>query len=121
MIASGTTAATTTMNRRRRRGTRVMARWTPRGPSRFPWRSRLRPLEGPLEALLHVEGIAPAIARSSEALGRVRDAEVERVGVRELFPGERHGNGRPWLAARRVGDIQRLAAHVHVVVHEELA
>src|SRR5438105_1168085 len=74
-----------------------------------------------LEALLARERVFPAVARAREPLDRVGEAEIERVRPRELVPGERHGYRGARLAARRVRDIQRLAAHVHVVVHENLS
>src|SRR2546421_5391669 len=71
------------------------------------------------QAVFAAQGIVPAVARLCQALGGVGDAEVERMGAGELLPGERHRHGRAWRASRRVGDVQRLAADVHVVVHED--
>src|SRR6267142_6919268 len=82
---------------------------------------RLRALERTLQALLTGQGLAPAVPGLSQALGRVGDPEIERMRFFELLPGERHRNGRTRSAPGRVGDVQRLAAHVHVVVHEDLA
>src|SRR5258706_4300215 len=99
MIASGTTAAATTMNSRWRREVRLIGR------------SLYRFLQRALEALLVGERVAPAVAGRGQPLGRVGDAEIERVRGRELFPGERHRHRRSRLSARRVGDDERLAAH----------
>src|SRR5258708_29016556 len=73
------------------------------------------------QALLPGQSIAPAIARLGQVLGGVGDAEVERMRAGEVFPceGDRHWRAR--RAPRRVGDVQRLAAHVHVVVHANLS
>src|SRR5256885_13676363 len=83
--------------------------------------SRLRALQRTVQALLAGQGLAPAIPGAGEPLGRVGDPEVEGMRFLELLPGERHRRrctGRP---PRGVGDVERLAAHVHVVVHENLA
>src|SRR6266478_9720403 len=82
---------------------------------------RLRALERTLQALLAGQGLAPAVPGLGETLGGVGDPEVERVLAVELFPGERHRHRRAGRTPRRVGDVQRLAAHVHVVIHEDLA
>src|SRR6266700_3822181 len=82
---------------------------------------RLRALECTFEALLASQGVVPAVARFGQAPGGIRDPEVERVGLGQLFPGERHRYRRSGRAPRRVGDVQRLAANVHVEVHEDLA
>src|SRR5258708_3164632 len=82
---------------------------------------RLRALERTLQALFAGESVAPAVSRTRQALGGVGDPEVERVRIRKLLPGERHRHRRAGRASGRVGDVQRLAAHVHVVVHEDLA
>src|SRR5712691_10818180 len=82
---------------------------------------RLRGLERTLEALLAGESVVPAVAGAGEALGRVGDPEIERVRAGELLPGERHRYRRAGYPSRRIGDVQRLAADVPVVVHEYLA
>src|SRR5437870_853218 len=82
---------------------------------------RLRALERTFQALLLGDGLAPAVARLSQALGGVGDPEVERVRLGKLLPSERHRHRRTGCAPGRIGDVQRLAAHVHVVVHEDLA
>src|SRR4029450_13188820 len=74
-----------------------------------------------LQALLLPQHLAPAVAGSRESLRRVRDREIERVCAGKLFPGQRHGHGGTGRAARRIRDVERLAADVHVVVHEDLA
>src|SRR6266568_8823926 len=82
---------------------------------------RLRALQRTFQALLLGEGLAPAVARLSQALGGVGDPEIERVRLRELLPGKRHRHRSTGRASGRIGDVERLAAHVHVVVHEDLA
>src|SRR5688572_16118260 len=82
---------------------------------------RFGAFQGALQARLRPERVAPAIAGLREALGSVRDAKVERMRLRQLVPSERHRDRGARCAARRIGHIQRLAAHVHVVVHEDLA
>src|SRR5882672_6384746 len=79
--------------------------------------SGFRALQGGFQALLPDQGLAPAVARLRQALGGVGDAEVEGMRAGELVPGERHRHWRAGCATGRVGDVQRLAAHVHVVVH----
>src|SRR6266849_4493736 len=74
------------------------------------------PLQRLFQALLERQSLAPAVTCLRQVLGSVRDAEVERMRVGEFFPSERHRYRRPWRASRRVGDVQRLAADVHVVV-----
>src|SRR5712671_2388615 len=82
---------------------------------------RLHALERTLQALLAGEGVPPAVSGPRQALGGVGDPEVEGVRLGQLLPGERHRHRRPGRASRRIGDVQRLAADVHVVVHEDLA
>src|SRR5258708_36941674 len=77
--------------------------------------------QGLLEALLAIQSLAPAIARFCQAVRGVSDAEIERMGASKLLPSQRHGHGRAGRPPRRVGDVQRLAANVHVVVHEDLS
>src|SRR5712692_4353155 len=76
---------------------------------------RLRALERTLQALLAGEGVLPAVSGTRQALGDVRDPEVEWMRFFKLLPGERHRHRRAGHASRRIGDVQRLAAHVHVV------
>src|SRR3954470_22706556 len=73
------------------------------------------------EALLRLERLAPTVAYLCQPLVHVGEAEVEGVSIRKLIPAQGHGDRRACGAARRVGDVHRLAAHVHVVVHENLA
>src|ERR1044071_539420 len=82
---------------------------------------RLRALERTLQALFAGESVAPAVPGLCEPLGGVADPEVERMGARELVPRERHRHRRAGRASGRVSRVERLAAHVHVVVHEDLA
>src|SRR5882672_249991 len=82
--------------------------------------SGLCTLQRLLQALLAVKCLLPALAGLGEACGRVGDAKVERMGARQLLPSKRHRHRSARRAARRISDIQRLAAHVHVVVHEDL-
>src|SRR6267378_1454264 len=77
---------------------------------------RLRALQRTLQALLAGQSVVPAVSRRCQALGDVGDPEVERVRFFELFPGERHRHRRTWHPPGRIGDVQRLAADVHVVV-----
>src|SRR3979490_3371471 len=78
---------------------------------------RLRALERTLQALLARERVPPAVSGLGEPLRRVGDPEVERMRAGELLPGERHRHRCAGCAPGRVGGVQRLAAHVHVVVH----
>src|SRR5688572_27395113 len=73
------------------------------------------------EVLLAHQGVAPAIARARQALRRVGDPEIERVRACELFPGQRHRHRRAGCASRRVGNVQRLATDVHIVVHKDFS
>src|SRR5881394_3313445 len=77
--------------------------------------------QGLLQAELSGYRVAPAVARLRQALGGIGDPEIEGVRVGKLLPGQRHRDRRAGRAPRRVGDVQRLAAHVHVAVHEDLA
>src|SRR2546423_1666189 len=47
--------------------------------------------------------------------------EIERMRSGKLVPLQRHRYRRTQGAPRRIGDVQRLPANVHVVVHEDLA
>src|SRR5438477_1370723 len=51
-------------------------------------------LQGLLQALLAAHGLLPAIAGLCQAVGGVRDAEIERMRARELLPGQGHGQRR---------------------------
>src|SRR2546423_205289 len=82
---------------------------------------RLRALQRTLQTLLAGQGLAPAIPGLREPLGGVGDPEVEGMRFLELLPGERHRHRRAGRTPRGIGDVERLAAHVHVVVHEDLA
>src|SRR5687768_3732493 len=52
------------------------------------------PPECLFQALLALQGLAPDIAASRQALGRVGDPEIQRVRLRKLFPGQRHRHRR---------------------------
>src|SRR6185312_17397993 len=54
----------------------------------------LRACERRLEILLACECALPAIAGRRQPLDRVGDAEIERVRLLELAPGERHRDRR---------------------------
>src|SRR5437867_3796019 len=56
----------------------------------LPSGSSGRAVQQTLEVLLALQSVAPAIAGFRQALGGVGDPEVERVRIRELFPGQRH-------------------------------
>src|SRR2546428_13945676 len=73
------------------------------------------------QALFATQSIAPTVAGLGQALGGVGDAKVERMRAGKFFPRQRHRHRRPGRASGRVGDVQRLAAAVHVVVHENLS
>src|SRR4051812_3187579 len=74
--------------------------------------SRPAPLERPLQTLLADEGLLPAIARLREPLRRIGDREFQRMCRGELLPGKRHRDRRTGGPARRIGDVQGLAANV---------
>src|SRR5438552_1767304 len=78
-------------------------------------------LQRVFQALLSGQSVAPAIAGLCQTLRSIRNAEIERMRAGQLLPGKRHRYRGPWCASRRVGNVQRLAAHVHVVVHEDLS
>src|SRR4051794_17802353 len=95
--------------------------WTQNSSEIKPSRSGLHVLQDLFQALLARQGLGPAIAGLRQPVGRIGDPEVERMGFLELLPGEGHRYRGPGQAPGRVCDVQRLAADVHVVVHENLA
>src|SRR5262245_9628955 len=74
-----------------------------------------RAVEHAFETLLALQRVAPAIAGFGQASGGVGNPEVERMSLRELLPGQRHRHRAAGGAPRRVGHVQGLAAHVHIV------
>src|SRR5215510_12940673 len=88
-------------------------------PASFSIRSNLHAPQRLLQALLAAQGVAPAVPRLREALGRVGDPEIQRVRACKLFPVERHRHRRARSAPGRIGHVQRLAADVHIVVHKD--
>src|SRR5687768_4630467 len=52
-------------------------------------RAAMLPPKGLFQALLAVQGFAPAIARAGKVLRRVGDPEVQRVRIRQLIPRQR--------------------------------
>src|SRR5437764_7945213 len=85
----------------------------------LPGCSGLEARQRAFQALLAAQGVAPSIARLSQALRRVGNPEIQRVRACELLPRQGHRYRAPWLASRRVGDVQRLAADIHIVIHED--
>src|SRR5664279_4436924 len=72
------------------------------------------------EALLPLQRVVPAVARLRQALYGIADPEIQRMRACQFVPRQRHRYRRARFAAWRVGDVQRLAANVHVVIHEDL-
>src|SRR6185312_6252559 len=77
--------------------------------------------EDPGQALLGRQPVVPAIPGLLQAGDTSANGEVLGSRALELIPAQRHGNRRAGAAARGVGSGEGLAAHVHVVVDEDLA
>src|SRR4029077_15493201 len=73
------------------------------------------------KALFCFEYIMPPIAVLFQPVGYVVDCKVHGLRRLELFPGERHGNRCARHTSWRISNVEGLAAHVHVVVDENLA
>src|SRR5882762_6442075 len=63
----------------------------------------------------------PPVAVLFQPGGYVVDCEVHGLGCLELLPAERHRHRGSRNTAWRIRHIQGLAAHVHVVIDEDLA
>src|SRR6516165_6742181 len=68
--------------------------------------------EDAVEVLLERDDLPPHVALTFEALEHVPHPEVQGMCIRQLVPGERHRHRCSGQRARRVGDVQRLAADV---------
>src|SRR5262245_57662046 len=74
--------------------------------------------EGFRKALFRRENIMPPVPGFFQARQHISQREMARLGGFQLLPGERHGNRCARHAAGRVGHVQCLTTHVHVVVDE---